>query len=178
LGRSEQESVVREIRTLRFVALLSHSTWMRPAKVSATTGPADIRSITGCSPAGSGGKSPRFLPIPHDISDLPNRRRPPAPGFRLNGGQPPPTKKAQEPSPAQRLLDWLQHWTKPTVRARDICIYGPNSIRDRESAIDSAAILVKEGWLIPIKTRRYDMCELQVVRKPIVHPTVAIETPE
>jgi FkbM family methyltransferase len=51
--------------------------------VSATTGPADIRSITGCSPAGSGGKSPRFLPIPHDISDLPNRRRPPAPGFRV-----------------------------------------------------------------------------------------------
>src|SRR6516225_2773506 len=56
---------------------------MRPAKVSATTGPADIRSITGCSPAGSGGKSPRFLPIPHDISDLPNRRRSPAPGFRF-----------------------------------------------------------------------------------------------
>src|SRR5215831_17433777 len=56
---------------------------MRPAKVSATTGPADIRSITGCSPAGNGGKSPRFLPIPHDISDLPNRRRPPAPGFRF-----------------------------------------------------------------------------------------------
>jgi hypothetical protein len=56
---------------------------MRPAKVSATTGPADIRSITGCSPAGSGGKFPRFLPIPHDISDLPNRRRPPAPGFRF-----------------------------------------------------------------------------------------------
>src|SRR6516164_8087557 len=67
------------------VALLSHSTWMRPAKVSATTGPADIRSITGCSSAGSGGKSPRFLPIPHDISDLPNRRRLPTlahPGAR------------------------------------------------------------------------------------------------
>jgi hypothetical protein len=46
------------------LALLSHSTWMRPAKVSATTGPADIRSTTGCSPVGSAGKSPRFLPIP------------------------------------------------------------------------------------------------------------------
>src|SRR5215470_5706388 len=65
------------------VALLSHSTWMRPAKVSVTTGPADIRSITGCSPAGNGGKSPRFLPIAHDISDLPNRRWPPSPGFRI-----------------------------------------------------------------------------------------------
>jgi hypothetical protein len=97
---------------------------------------------------------------------------------RLDKGRPPPTKQAQEPSPAQRLLDWLQHWTKPTVRAREICIYGPNSLRDRKRVIDSAAILVKEGWLIPIKTRRYDMCEWQVVRKPIVHPTVATEAAE
>jgi len=53
--------------------------------------------------------------------------------------------------PAQKLLDWLQHWTKPTVSARDICIYGPNSLRDRRSAIDAAEILVKTGWLIPTK---------------------------
>src|SRR5216683_1145317 len=65
------------------VALLSHSTWMRPAKVSATTGPADIRSITGCSPVGSPGKSPRFLTIPHDNSDLPNPRTSPTQGFRI-----------------------------------------------------------------------------------------------
>jgi hypothetical protein len=97
---------------------------------------------------------------------------------RLDKGRPPPIKKMHEPSPAQRLLDWLQHWTKPTVRAREICIYGPNSLRDRKRVIDSAAILVKEGWLIPIKTRRYDMCEWQVVRKPIVHPTVATEAAE
>jgi len=38
----------------------------------------------GDSPVGSGGKSPGFLLIPHDISDVPNRRRPPAPGFRFN----------------------------------------------------------------------------------------------
>jgi hypothetical protein len=55
------------------VALLSHSTWMR-AKVSATTGPANTRSTTGCSPIGSAGNSPLFLPIPHDSNDLPNRR--------------------------------------------------------------------------------------------------------
>src|SRR5580704_8928089 len=66
------------------VALLSHSTWMRPAKVSATTGPADIRSITGCSPVGSPGKSPRFLTIPHDNSDLLTDRISPTQGFRLN----------------------------------------------------------------------------------------------
>ena len=77
--------------------------------------------------------------------------------------------------PAQKLLDWLQHWTKPTVSACDICIYGPNSIRDRQSATDSAEILVKNGWLVPIKTRRHDMREWQIVRKPIIQPTVATE---
>ena len=68
---------------------------------------------------------------------------------RLNRGRPPPTRKAQEPSPAQKLLDWLQHWSKPTVSARDICIYGPNAIRDRQRAIDSAEILVKTAGSSP-----------------------------
>jgi hypothetical protein len=88
------------------------------------------------------------------------------------------SKQARKPLPAQKLLDWLQHWTKSTVRARDICIYGPNSLRDRERAIDSAEILVKHGWLIPVPTRRHDMHEWQIVRKPIVHPTVAAQTTE
>src|SRR5271156_5389146 len=57
---------------------------MRPAKVSATTGPAGTRSTTGCSPVGSAGKSPRFLPIPHDNNDLRNRRIPRTQGFRIN----------------------------------------------------------------------------------------------
>ena len=49
---------------------------------------------------------------------------------------------------AQKLLDWLQHdWTGPTITARDIYHFGPNSTR--ESAIDSAEILVKNGWLVP-----------------------------
>src|SRR6516165_10090681 len=58
------------------VAVLSHSTWMRPEKVSATTGPADPNSTSGCSPIGSPGKSPRFVPIPHDNKGLRNRRMP------------------------------------------------------------------------------------------------------
>ena len=72
---------------------------------------------------------------------------------RLDKGRPPPTRKAQDPSPAQKLLDWLQRWSKPTVSARDICIYGPNAIRDRQERSTSAE-MVKNGWLVPIKTRR------------------------
>ena len=98
---------------------------------------------------------------------------------RLGKGRPPPAEPggvARKLLPAQKLLDWLQHWTEPTVSARDICIYGPNSLRDRRSAIDAAEILVKTGWLILNKTRRHDMNEWRIVRKPIVHPTVAAET--
>jgi hypothetical protein len=94
---------------------------------------------------------------------------------RLSGGRPAPTEKAQKPEPAQLLLTFLQRWPKPTISRRDIYIYGPNSIRDRESAINSAEVLVKHGWLIPNKTRRHDMREWQIVRRPIIHPTVVAE---
>ena len=93
-------------------------------------------------------------------------------------GDPRRPGKRRSLRPREKLLDWLQHWSKPTVSARDICIYGPNAIRDRQRAIDSAEILVKNGWLVPIKTRRHDMHEWQIVRKPIIHPTVATEAVE
>lgn len=82
-----------------------------------------------------------------------------------------PTKKAQPPL-AQKLLDC----SKPTVSTRDILIYGPSSLRDRRKAIIAAEILAVHGWLIPLKTPRYDMHKWQVVRKPTVFPTVAAET--
>ena len=74
---------------------------------------------------------------------------------------------AQKLPPAQKLLGWLQHeWTKDTVSARDIYTFGPRSIRDRQSATDLAGILVKHGWLIPIKTRQNNMEKWAIVRKP------------
>jgi hypothetical protein len=95
---------------------------------------------------------------------------------RLDKGRPPfeevISTRTQKIQRAQKLLDWLQHWAKPTIRARDICIYGPRP-RDRESAIDSAKFLAEQGWLVPNKTRRYDSQEWQIVRRPIIRPTVA-----
>ena len=77
---------------------------------------------------------------------------------RLSAGRPP-----QEPAPpatplaAGRLLNWLQNnWTQPIIRVRDICIYGPHIIRDRESAIKTAEILERHGWLVPMKPHRCD----------------------
>jgi hypothetical protein len=95
---------------------------------------------------------------------------------RLNRGRPPSVEqkiKQSHKDPAQQLLDWLQRWRHPTVSSRDICIYGPRPIRDRESAIKSAEVLVRHGWLVPHKTRRQDMKHWQIVRRPIVYPTVA-----
>jgi hypothetical protein len=68
-------------------------------------------------------------------------------------------------SPSEKLLDWIiNRWLEPTISARDICRCGPNPVRDRKSAIGLAEILVEHGWLIPIKTRRIDMREWQIVR--------------
>jgi hypothetical protein len=94
---------------------------------------------------------------------------------RLDKGRPsPPTEKAQAPSSAQKLLDWLKRWNKPTVSWRDIRIYGPGSIRDKKSAVDAAEVLVRNGWLAPLKPHRYDMHKWQIVqRPPIVAPEVA-----
>jgi hypothetical protein len=83
----------------------------------------------------------------------------------------------QESPPAQKLLDWLERWDKSTVRVRDICIYGPISMRDRETAVNQArnsGQIQLAHWLIPIKPRRRDSLEWQIVR---VHPTVAALSP-
>jgi hypothetical protein len=44
---------------------------------------------------------------------------------RLDRGRPPPVKKAQEVSPAQRLLNFLQRWPKDIISVREITQFGP-----------------------------------------------------
>ena len=100
--------------------------------------------------------------MPNTIFDRLNRTRP----------TPPTTKNKDEP--AQRLLSWLPRWPRDTITVRQIRVYGPRCLRDRRSAIDSAEILVANGWLTPIKPSRPDTYAWQIVRKNIVHPTVAM----
>src|SRR5262249_54299300 len=86
-----------------------------------------------------------------------------------------PTSEIKQPQkdPAQKLLDWLlQHWTQSTVCMRDLYSYAPRSIRDEEIAISSAQTLVDCGWLVPLKAHRHDRQVWQIIRKPIIHPTV------
>jgi hypothetical protein len=102
---------------------------------------------------------------------------------RLDKGRPPLVENRPKPEAntvsselardLQKLHEWIQHWGKPTVCLRDICYRGPNSIRDRKKAIGLAEILVGHGWLLPIRTRRRDMREWQIVRGVGGNPTIA-----
>ena len=76
---------------------------------------------------------------------------------RLSAGRPPsPGESAPlaTPLPVRKLFDWLQHdWNQPTVCARDIYRHGPRPVReDRKTALEAAEILVRRGWLVPMKT--------------------------
>ena len=83
-------------------------------------------------------------------------------------------RRALKLQPAQLLLDWLiADQTRTIISARDICRLGPGQIRNRESALNSAKILVEHGWLIPLESHRHDRHRWQIVRKPILCPTVA-----
>ena len=92
----------------------------------------------------------------------------------LFADEPAPQKTAKpEKDHAQKLLDWLQRWSKDTVCVRDIRVYGPNPIRDTKEAINAAKILVKYGWLTPIWAHQKDVHEWRIIRKLIVNPKVA-----
>jgi hypothetical protein len=84
-----------------------------------------------------------------------------------------PTKQPQEPSPAQKMLDWLQRWTKTTVNSKEIYQYAPRAVRfNKEHAIKTAEVLEKHGWLVRNKPYRRGGREWQIIRRPIVHPLV------
>jgi hypothetical protein len=82
----------------------------------------------------------------------------------------PESKSAPEVSPEQKLLDWLQRWNKPALSLRDILIHGPRALRDRETAIRATQVLIKNGWLQPVKALRHDAHQWEIIRRPIVHP--------
>ena len=92
---------------------------------------------------------------------------------RLKEGRPPqeptpPPTPLPTPPEVRILLDWLQHtWTKPTICTRDIYRYRPNVAQDRERALESAEILVKRGWLIPLKAHRHDRKRWQITIGPV-----------
>ena len=82
-----------------------------------------------------------------------------------------------KPKPKQRtsplleiLLDWLlNRWPNPTVTAREIYRSGPGPLQgDKEAILNLTETLTRQGWLIPLKTWRYDKREWKIARGPIL----------
>jgi len=74
----------------------------------------------------------------------------------------------------QRLLDFVtQKWAKDTISLRDIYIFGPYALqKEKQAALEAAEFLAARGWLEPLKSHRHDRREWQILRKPIIRPTV------
>jgi hypothetical protein len=86
---------------------------------------------------------------------------PPANPFAQHELEP---ERPRTPPSAHQLLCWIQrNWGKPIVSLRDIQAYGPNTIRKRQITLELTKILVREGWLVPMKAWRHDR---QVWRLP------------
>jgi hypothetical protein len=103
-------------------------------------------------------------------------------GERLFGYVDDPSEKDQTPEPkqtpkviaAQQLLDWIQNDpTRVSITALEIRQFGPRALRNKEIAIEAAEVLAKAGWLVSTETSRRDSYKWQIVRKPILQPTLA-----
>jgi hypothetical protein len=63
----------------------------------------------------------------------------------------------------RRLLDWLQTREKPTICARDIYRHYAG---EKEKALKLAEALEKFGWLLPLRSHRYDRKRWQITIGP------------
>jgi hypothetical protein len=67
----------------------------------------------------------------------------------------------------QKLHDWLQRQDQPTILLRDIRYRGPRFMRrGDEKALYLLETLTRHGWLIPLKSRRSDQKEWEIVKEP------------
>jgi hypothetical protein len=83
---------------------------------------------------------------------------------------------ADEPAPIEplpqaispevrQLLDWLQHtWRKETVCGRDLYRHFAG---EKAKALKLAETLERFGWLLPLRSHRYDRKRWQVTIGPL-----------
>jgi len=81
---------------------------------------------------------------------------------------------AERPSkdPAQKMLDFLLRWPGESISTSEMMIYGPRPKKNAEEVLKLATILEKYGWLTPKPTPQKRMKHWNIVRRPIIHPTL------
>src|SRR5262245_36207911 len=57
-------------------------------------------------------------------------------------------------SPIERLQRLLRRWRSPIISLRDLYTHGPHCDRNKQTALDLAQILVRQGVLTPIAAGR------------------------
>jgi hypothetical protein len=85
----------------------------------------------------------------------------------LADDQEPKQELKQRTSPLlEILLDWLlNRWSNSTVSLRDIYRHGPGPLRnDKKTTLSLTETLVRQGWLIPLKTWRQDKLMWKIAR--------------
>jgi hypothetical protein len=99
--------------------------------------------------------------------DEPKKEQPPVTIPRGPMLQPEVPSTDYKSPPIERMIEWLmRRWPRDTITTKNILQFGPNPLRNRKSARASAEILVKHGWLTPLKTRRYMDREWRIERGP------------
>ena len=98
---------------------------------------------------------------------MPTRSSEKNPSYLFADDPPPKSAPKQQTSPLlEDLLDWLlNRWTGTTITARDVSRCGPSVLRsDRRTISNLTEVLVRQGWLIPLKTWRKDKQEWKIAR--------------
>jgi len=87
--------------------------------------------------------------------------------------EPPPKTEPQQPDHAQRMLDFLLRWPRPSISTSDLMIYGPRPKKNAEEVLRLATILEKHGWLTKKDTPKKNMRHWNINRRqPVVRPTL------
>jgi hypothetical protein len=73
---------------------------------------------------------------------------------------------------AQKMLDFVLRWPRPSIATTDLMTYGPKPRQNAEETLRLATILEKHGWLAPKKMPRKDQHHWNIIRQ---HPTVRPE---
>jgi hypothetical protein len=101
------------------------------------------------------------------VEGAPEKKQPPVTVPRGPMAQPEVPSTDYKSPPIERMIEWLmRRWPGDTVSTRNILQFGPRPLRTRKKARATAEILVKHGWLTPLKTRRYMDREWRIERGP------------